>query len=120
MEFKDRLKELRALKGLSQVELAEKLGVSKSLIGAYETGDRNPGYENLEEIADYFNVSMDYLTGKDSRSMYYLDPEVAEKAQEIYEDPNTRILLDAKRDLSPDDLDYLIQTINYLKKKEGK
>lgn len=119
MELKDRLKELRTMKGLSQVALAEALGVSKSIIGAYETGDRKPSYEILEELADFFNVSMDYLTGKEDRSMYYLDPEVAEKAQELYEDPSTRILLDAKRDLTPEDLGYLIRTLNLLKAKDN-
>ena len=118
MEFKDRLKELRTSKGLSQVALADKLGVSKSTIGAYETGDRKPSYEAQEELADFFNVSIDYLRGIEDRSMYYLDPDVAVKAQEIYEDPNTRILLDAKRDLKPEDLDYVIKTISLLKSKE--
>lgn len=117
MELKDRLKELRTARGLSQVALADALNVSKSIIGAYETGDRRPSYEVLEELADYFNVSIDYLTGKEDRSLYYLDPEVAEKAQEIYEDPSTRILLDAKRDLSKEDLDYLLKTLNLLKSK---
>ena len=118
MEFKDRLKKLRTLRGLSQVALADKLGVSKSIIGAYETGDRKPRYEFLEELADFFNVTIDYLTGKENGSMYYLSPEVAAKAQEIYEDPETRILLDAKRDLSKEDLDYLLKTIALLKEKE--
>lgn len=117
MELKDRLKELRTARGLSQVALADALNVSKSIIGAYETGDRRPSYEVLEELADYFNVSIDYLTGKEDRSLYYLDPEVAEKAQEIYEDPSTRILLDAKRDLSKEDLGYLLKTLNLLKNK---
>lgn len=117
MELKDRLKELRTARGLSQVALADALNVSKSIIGAYETGDRRPSYEVLEELADYFNVTIDYLTGKEDRSLYYLDPEVAEKAQEIYEDPSTRILLDAKRDLSKEDLDYLLKTLNLLKNK---
>jgi transcriptional regulator with XRE-family HTH domain len=65
MELKDRLKELRLHKSLSQVALAEQLGVSKSLIGAYETGDRKPSYEMLTKLADYFRVSADYLTGLD-------------------------------------------------------
>ena len=120
MEFKDRLKELRMMKGLSQVALADKLDVSKSTIGAYETGDRSPSREGLEQIADFFNVDMDYLLGRDDGSMYYMSPEVAFKAQEIYEDPDTRILLDAKRDLSTEDLDVVLNMIKALKAKEGK
>lgn len=120
MDFKKRLKELRTARGYSQVSLAEKLGVSKSIIGAYETGDRMPSREALEAIADFFNVDMDYLLGKTDISMYYLRPEVAAKAQEIYEDPDLRILLDAKRDLSADDLNVVINMIKALKAKENK
>lgn len=76
MEFKDRLKELRIARGYSQISLADALGVSKSTIGAYETGDRKPSYEGQEQIADFFNVSIDYLRGKEDGSMYYLSPEI--------------------------------------------
>lgn len=120
MGFKDRLKELRTMRGLSQVELADKLEVSKSTIGAYETGDRSPSREGLEQIADFFNVDMDYLLGRDNGSMYYMSPEVAFKAQEIYEDPDARILLDAKRDLSAEDLNVVLNMIKALKAKDGK
>ena len=70
-----------------------------------------PSREALEAIADFFNVDMDYLLGKTDISMYYLRPEVAAKAQEIYEDPETRILLDAKRDLTTEDLDVVLNMI---------
>ena len=70
MEFKDVLKELRIKRGYSQVSLAKALGVSKSLIGAYETGDRKPSFESQEEIADFFNVSIDYLLGRENKSTY--------------------------------------------------
>lgn len=118
MDFKDRLKELRNMKGLSQVALAEELNVSKSIIGAYETGDRKPSFEALEELADYFNVTIDYLTGKENGSMYYLDPETAAKAQAAFEDPDMRMLLDAKKDLSPEDFDAVINIVKSLKAKE--
>ena len=120
MDFKERLKELRTTRGYSQVSLADALGVSKSIIGAYETGDRMPSREALEALADFFNVDIDYLLGKQDISLYFLRPEVAYKAQEIYEDPDTRILLDAKRDLSPEDLDVVLNMIKALKAKEGK
>ena len=62
--FALRLKQLRTKKQLSQEELAKELGVSKSAIGMYERGKRTPPYESLEEIADYFNVDMDFLMGR--------------------------------------------------------
>lgn len=65
MEFKERLKQLRTMKGLSQIELAEKVDVGKSTIGAYETGDRMPGRDALRKIAEFFNVSPSYMMGED-------------------------------------------------------
>ena len=62
--FKDMLKYLRNRENLSQSELAEKLGVSKSTISMYEVGKREPGFEALEAIADFFNVDMNFLLGK--------------------------------------------------------
>lgn len=62
--FKDMLKYLRSREHLSQSELAEKLGVSKSTISMYEVGKREPDFETLETIADFFNVDMNFLLGK--------------------------------------------------------
>lgn len=118
MEFKDNLRALRKRKGLSQVELAEKLGFSKSLIGLYETGDRKPSFEALEAIADFFNVDLDYLLGRDDKSIYYLDPEAAEMAKEIFEDPNLRILFDASRKVSKEDLQLVVDMVKRLKKED--
>lgn len=62
--FKDRLRKLRKSKGLSQYTLAEQLGLSRGQIGNYEQGSREPDYETLIKIADYFNVSVDYILGR--------------------------------------------------------
>ena len=63
-KFSERLRLLRTTKGLSQQEFAKQIKVSKSSINMYERGEREPGLETLERIADYFNVDMDYLLGK--------------------------------------------------------
>lgn len=62
--FSDMLVYLRKREGLSQQELADKLGVTRSRIGMYETAKREPDFESLEAIADFFNVNMDTLMGK--------------------------------------------------------
>ena len=56
-----RLKELREDKGLKQEELAKYLSISPSAIGMYETNKREPNDNILLQIADFFNVSTDYL-----------------------------------------------------------
>ena len=63
MAFKDELKRLRKQDGLTQTDLALRLGLSKSAISMYECGNREPDFETLEAIADYFNVDMNRLTG---------------------------------------------------------
>lgn len=115
MEFKERLRELRKRRGLSQVVLAERLGLSKSTIGAYETGDISPSLEALNAIADFFNVDIDYLLGKEEGSTYYLDPEAAELAKEIANREELRVLFDATRDISKEDIDVVIRMLEGLK-----
>ena len=59
-----RIKDLRTSRGLTQEQLADILKTSKSRIGMYEIGKREPNFEMLEAIADYFNVDMNFLLGK--------------------------------------------------------
>ena len=56
-----RLKELRKQRGISQVKLAIDLSMSQNTISRYETGSHEADYKTLIKIADYFNVSIDYL-----------------------------------------------------------
>lgn len=115
MDFKERLRELRKKRGYSQVALAEKIGVSKSTIGAYETGDIKPSIEVLETLADFFNVNLSYLMGEEDGSTYYLDPEAAEMANELFHRPEMRVLFDASKKLTKEDIEMvtaLIQKMN--------
>lgn len=59
-----RLKELREARHLSQVRLAMELNLSQNSISRYENREREAGYETLVAIADYFQVSLDYLLGR--------------------------------------------------------
>ena len=59
-----RLKEIRKAKGISQIKLAMDLHTTQNTISRYETGEREPGINELIKIADYFNVSVDYLLGR--------------------------------------------------------
>ncbi len=56
-----RLKELRKNKRVSQLKLAMDLNMNQNTISRYETGEREPGINEIIKIADYFNVSIDYL-----------------------------------------------------------
>ena len=56
-----RLKEIRKARGISQLKLAMDLNTNQNTISRYETGEREPGIRELIQIADYFNISIDYL-----------------------------------------------------------
>ena len=62
-----RLKELRNAKGISQLKLAMDLNMNQNTISRYETGEREPGVNELIRIADYFNGSVDYLIGRSNK-----------------------------------------------------
>ena len=119
-------KSLRQASGYTQQELADKLGISRSRIGMYETGAREPDFETLEIIADFFNVDIDYLLGRtdkttllpESAGRYYTNHKTAEVAQEIFENKELRALFDVQRDMDPDDLKALHNMALALKRKE--
>ena len=67
VDFGNRLKILRSRNSLTQAQLAQKLGVTKSVISAYETGLRLPSYDILISISQIFKVSTDYLLGVDHK-----------------------------------------------------
>lgn len=64
-----RLKQLRQENGYSQEELAKLLNTSRSRIGMYEQGRRQPDFEMQEAIADLFNVTIDYLFGRSEKDI---------------------------------------------------
>lgn len=66
MDFGLRLKELRTQKKLTQSQMAEILDISKSNISKYEAGSIEPNLETLMKISKYFDVSIDYLLGKET------------------------------------------------------
>lgn len=59
-----RLKELRKQRNITQLKMAMDLNMNQNTISRYETGEREAGYRELIMIADYFNVSIDYLLGR--------------------------------------------------------
>lgn len=62
--FSNQLKKLRKERGLTQEQLASLLNISKSAISMYENGNREPNFETEELIADFFNVNISVLRGK--------------------------------------------------------
>lgn len=66
--FRIRLKELRERAGYSQYSFADKFGVAQSTVGSWEAGKREPNFDTMKRLADFFCVSVDYLLGRESVS----------------------------------------------------
>ena len=64
VKFAERLKELRSEKGITQVQIAAAIGVSKGLISLWENELREPTLSNLIALADFYDVSLDFLAGR--------------------------------------------------------
>ncbi len=74
----DRIAFLREKHRLTQEQLSGKIGISRATLSHYEKNRREPDYETLNKIADFFNVSIDYLLGRTNDPQRTLDRDVGE------------------------------------------
>lgn len=117
MELKERVKELCKQHNVSMNKLEEQLGFGKGYIS--KLGTSKPNTENIRKIANYFAVSVDYLlTGDKERNTYYTNDETAQLAQQLFENRDLRVLFDAAKDATPEDLQTTYNMLMALKKKE--
>lgn len=94
VDFGNKLRELRLKAGLTQKQLADKIGVTHSVISYYELQERYPSPEVLVEISRVFHVSTDYLLGVESKQAIDIS------------------------NLSKDDTEYLFRTLEMLNSKK--
>lgn len=119
--FQNIFKQLRISSGYTQIEMSQKLGISRSTIGMYETGAREPDFETLETIADFFNVDIDYLLGRTDKttllpeSSYYFNEEARELAEFMFKNPEYKVLFDASRKVKKEDIAFVKQMIDRMR-----
>jgi len=113
-----RLKRLRNEKKLTQSELGKIINVSKVSISGYESGDRTPDTDNLRRLADYFEVTSDYLLGREDKRIESMNAEL----EKLLKDPQTNLMFNGWREMSEEERKEAIRMINYIqfKKKEEK
>lgn len=113
--FKDRLKELRARYNYTQSDIAEMFSVSLGAVGNWETGKRIPDTEMLARIADRFNVTVDYLIGRDivrEESTDGLD----EYLEQIKTRPELKKLFSVTKDATKEEIEKAVAVIEALLK----
>jgi transcriptional regulator with XRE-family HTH domain len=124
----DRIKELRTEKKVSQTVLGKHIGVGKTTISNYETGYSMPDNETLTKIANFFNVSTDYLLGRtDIRNSADRISEALEDDEELSifwddmkERPELKILFKQTRELSPKAIQQVIRIIKAIEDEEDR
>lgn len=95
---------LRDKKGLTDAAIAHATGITKSTFSDWKSGRSTPKREKLIKIADVLGVSLDYLLTGEQDDGWYTNKETAAIAQEVFEDPELRLLFDAAKDSRPEDI----------------
>ncbi|CAK7002877.1 helix-turn-helix transcriptional regulator [Tissierella sp.] len=124
----DRIKELRTEKKVSQTVLGKHIGVGKTTISNYETGYSMPDNETLTKIANFFNVSTDYLLGRTNiknpadkiSEVLEDDEELSMFWDEMKERPELKILFKQTRELSPKAIQQVIRIIKAIEDEEDR
>ena len=115
----DKFEKLLKEKNVTPYRVHKETGISTATLSDWKNGKSQPKKDKIEKICEYFGVPVSYFY-EDSTSSdgYYLNGETAEMAQKLFENKNLRVLFDAAKDASPEDLKTTYDMLMALKKKE--
>lgn len=138
-DFASRLKQLRTERDLLQKELADKVDIPRSTIAAWESGNRTPELGSAQALADFFEVSLDYLMARTNdphgtflptpdpnaaavakiAAALTEEPELAEFWDEISRREDLFLMFKQVRDLSPESIRKIIRVIKAIEDEEA-
>lgn len=108
-------------RGITAYRVCKETGLTTATLSNWKAGRYTPKTDKMKIIADYFGVTLEYLsTGKnpEPKQGYYLNDETAAIAQEIFDNKELRMLFDASRNATPEDLRTVREMMLALKRKE--
>ena len=121
-KFNKILKKLRKDNNMTQKELADKLDIARTTLANYEQGTRFPDKETLLSIADFFDVSLDYLVGRSPadkiKKALSEDEELLEFWEELKDREDLQLMFKQTKDLSPDTIQQIISIIKTFEKEQ--
>ena len=94
--------------GVSTYKVAKDTGIAQSVFSSWKNGISTPKSDKIEKLANYFNVPVEYLMyGKERETdePYYINDDAREMAQFMFENPEYKVLFDASRKVSADDIE---------------
>ena len=104
-----------------QADIINDLGINKSAVSTWINGTRMPRMDKVQALADYFGINKsDLLEDKGTQeedNSYYIDEDAKELAQFLFKNPEYRVLFDAAKDVSVDDLEMVKTIIDKFKKQ---
>ena len=124
-DIKDLIKNRRVELGLTLKDVAQAVGVSEGTVSRWESGNiTNMKRNKIAALAKVLRISPTIIMGwnesvvSEDNSCYYLNPEAAKMAQEIYDNPQYKVLFDATKKLKPESIKEVMKFIDYQKAKE--
>lgn len=116
----NRLKKLRTEKGLTQLQIANKVNISEARYNLYENNRRQPDYELLKSLAEVLETTTDYLLGNDSTTKtinnVIPDEELADKLTLLVENEKAKFLFDKLGELTDEELNQVADIVNVIAK----
>lgn len=100
-------------RGVTPYRVSKATGVSQTTLSRWKSTGADPNRSALAKIADFFDVTVDYLITGETNEGYYLDKKTALKAQEAY--VKNRVLFDAAEGSRPEDIQMAVDLLNRLK-----
>ena len=110
---------LLELHHVTVADVSRATGINQSTLSNWKKRNNLISGKNAQKIADFFGVSVDYLMTGSEPQEYYFSKETAKAAQEIFQNPELRLLFDEARDADPEDLKTVHQMLLALKRKEN-
>lgn len=109
-------------RGKTQAEISRDLKINKSSLSMWMNGERIPRMSKIDMLCDYFGVSRSDIMDEHSLDeapssfpVYYTDAETAKAAQEVFDDPDLRMLFDAARDAKPENIRFAAEMLRKFK-----
>ena len=118
-EITQRLFEELKKRNLKASDLCKATGLATGTVSMWKKTDRMPDTNSLTKAAEFLGVSVRYLMTGEEEQGYYLDPETAKIAQEMYDRPELRGLFDASRKLTPEDIKAVRAMVDHLYKLQN-
>lgn len=116
--FAENLRNYLAVNGYSQADMARYMKVSTATAAKWYTGQTMPRVDKIQSLCNWFMIEKSDLLepkGQKDHSQYYLNTETAKVAQEVFDDPDLRVLFDAARGSRPEDIRMAVDMLRRFK-----